>query len=718
MRAQRRRRAGAAAAALVLLPPAALLLALAAPPAEMRGDAGGPPLAAAVDRSVPYVGAGGEGQPTGKGVVIAVIDTGVDGSHPDFAAGGGSRVEAAHDLFGGGSGNDTDGHGTGVAGVAAAGGALRGVAPDARIVSYRVSDHGESVSSDLIVEAIRRAVLDGADVINISLGVNRSNSAIDAAVSEAAAAGAVVVAAAGNDGPAPGSIGSPGINRMAITVAATHNDLETSAVATLEAGGRHYQALPMLDAPVPGGPVSGPVAEGGHATEADLEGGGYAGSILLAERGGGAGGGPVYFSDKERNAADAGAAALVVYNSGDGPYLGELVHEFSPEGYSPRIPTVSMSGEDGREIAGMLAGRGGEGLEGTLLVLHDPDAVAQFSSRGPVSPFYVKPDLAAPGAFINTTQAGGGYNFTSGTSFAAPHVAGAAALLLERSPGLRPEEVRSILVSTADPSGAGLGAAGAGRLNVTAALGASLAPSPSHVSFDLSPAGPEDSAGLLLEAVRGRAGAGGGGPPRVEVDAPDGVLASHEVRDAGNGSWAVDVSARLAPDAPAAPGTGEGMVTARDGASRYSVPAIFRIAEGTVLASEEGGRVSFAVEGPGGWRYARITATDSETGRAYAAAARPGEPASVEVARNGTYWVEAEIRLGEGGAAAAFGEVEVRGAREGAAGWEDGWEDGHGIPARAALAVGAVSAAALAAGAAAGRAAGPRRPVRRPGPPP
>ena len=356
------------------------------------------------------------------------------------------------------------------------------------------------------------------------------------------------------------------------------------------------------------------MAEGGHATEADLEGGGYAGSILLAERGGGAGGGPVYFSDKERNAADAGAAALVVYNSGDGPYLGELVHEFSPEGYSPRIPTVSMSGEDGREIAGMLAGRGGEGLEGTLLVLHDPDAVAQFSSRGPVSPFYVKPDLAAPGAFINTTQAGGGYNFTSGTSFAAPHVAGAAALLLERSPWLRPEEVRSILVSTADPSGAGLGAAGAGRLNVTAALGASLAPSPSHVSFDLSPAGPEDSAGLLLEAVRGRAGAGGGGPPRVEVDAPDGVLASHEVRDAGNGSWAVDVSARLAPDAPAAPGTGEGMVTARDGASRYSVPAIFRIAEGTVLASEEGGRVSFAVEGPGGWRYARITATDSETG--------------------------------------------------------------------------------------------------------
>ena len=50
--------------------------------------------------------------------------------------------------------------------------------------------------------------------------------------------------------------------------------------------------------------------------------------------------------------------------------------------------------------------------------------MAHFSSRGPVSPFYIKPDIVAPGAYINTTQNNAGYNFTSGTSYAAPHVSG------------------------------------------------------------------------------------------------------------------------------------------------------------------------------------------------------------------------------------------------------------------------------------------------------
>ena len=699
-------RAALGVAALVVTA-LACLAATAAHPSAPQSEAGLP--SKALENSVPYVGGGrgGEGAEGarygGAGITIAVIDTGVDTFHPDFAGGdGGSRIVGSRNLLGPGPAFDADGHGTGVAGVIAAGGALRGMAPLAEISSYKVSGDGLSVSPDVIMRAVREAVADGADVVNISLGVNQTNEDIDAEVNRAVARGAVVVAAAGNDGPEAGSIGSPGRNPNVITVGATYNNVTAGLVATIESGGSTYGAVPMVGAPEPQGPIEGRIVFAGHATEPDIARAGLdgvAGAIVLAERGGPDPDTLVYFSDKERNAAAAGAAALVVYNDEPGMFFGELVHEHNPEGYAPSIPTASLSREDGLELRG-AAEPGGDAARAILEVMESPDFVVGFSSRGPVSPFYPKPDLVAPGVFVNTTLNGGGYNVSSGTSFAAPHVAGAAALLLERHPGLAPGAVRSILVTTADAvagaegsphAGRGLpDAAGAGRLNATRALAAEIVFDPPLLDLDVSPARPSGSASIGVSRI------GGGAVGHLDVSAslPRGVSGNHTVEyDAGAGGGAtVTLRASLGGGGEGDAGAGTdwgtrtlaGSLAVSDGSVSYAVPVMIRVSNGTISAAEApdggrgagwlglglgggaGGAVEVGVEAPDGWSYARVTVTDPRTGVQYHSSARPGEPARIGVERGGTHWIEASILVGGQGAggpvADAFGKVDVAGA--------------------------------------------------------
>ena len=733
---------------------AAAAACLAAPAA----DGGGGIPSKAVDNSVPYVGGGGTGQDGsgrgggggGEGITVAVIDTGVDTFHPDFAGGaeGGSRITASRNLLGPGPAFDADGHGTGVAGVIAAGGSLRGMAPLAEIVSYKVSGDGLSVSPDVIIRAVRGAVADGADVVNISLGVNRTNEDIDAEVNRAVAGGIVVVAAAGNDGPDPGSIGSPGRNPNVITVGATYNNVTAGLVATVEAGGSTYGAVPMVGAPEPEGPVEGRLVPAGHATEEDmgLAGAAAAGAIVLAERGSADADTLVYFSDKERNAAAAGAAALVVYNNEPGMFFGELVHEHNPDGYAPSIPTVSLSREDGLDLRA-AAESGGAGALAVLEVMESPDFVAGFSSRGPVSPFYPKPDLVAPGVFVNTTLNGGGYNVSSGTSFAAPHVAGAAALLLERHPGLPPAAVRSILVTTADPvagaegaPGAGRSlpdAAGAGRLNATRALAAEIVFDPPLLDLDVSPARPFGSASIGAARIDG----GPVGPLDVSASLPRGVSGHHSVEHGEGGGAAIVLRASLGAQEQAENGwatrTLAGSLSVSDGAGSYEVPVLVRVSNGTIAAAEapaggggggggwlglggggDGGAVEVSVEAPDGWSYARVTVTDPLTGAQYRSSSRPGEPARIDVERGGTHWIEASILVGGrpgGPVAEAFGKVDVVAAGEAgggggaAAGAEAGGIPWPHLPERQAYIVAAAVAALAAAGAAISV-----RPARRP----
>lgn len=162
----------------------------------------------------------------GEGIVVAIVDTGIDPEHPDFEG----RIVAVKDFTGtrpdAGDGN---GHGTHVASTvagsgAASGGKYIGVAPDARLLVAKVlRDDGGGATSQ-VMAGVDWAVKQGAHVINLSLGADVACDGTDAmsAICDAAVdAGAVVCVAAGNAGPNPGTVGSPGCVRKGITIGAT-----------------------------------------------------------------------------------------------------------------------------------------------------------------------------------------------------------------------------------------------------------------------------------------------------------------------------------------------------------------------------------------------------------------------------------------------------------------------------------------------------------------
>ncbi len=462
-----------------------------------------------LNRSVPFIGGDIprlEGI-DGNGIKIAVIDTGVDFNHPDlFGWGPDGKVIGGYNFIQEGEPPlDTNGHGTQVAGIIAADGQLVGVSPKAKILAYKVSENGEAVSSDLIIKAIDKSIEEGADIINISLGVNKTNASIEHAVNRALEKEIFVVVATGNDGPTPQTIGSPGRNYGSVTVGATYNNLTSSLVATLEVNEKPYTVIPMVGSSKLNEPIVGKIIFGGYGKEKDLKDINVTDSILLVERGSDIKGDLLYFSIKEKNAVTAGAKALIVYNNEPGIFLGELIHEFVESDYKPQIPVVSMDRKEGLEIKESLQ----EENKASLHLFYNPDFVAHFSSRGPVSPFYIKPDIVAPGAYINTTQINGGYNFTSGTSFAAPHVSGAAALLLEKYPSIHNHEIKSLLLTTTEPVSDAYGQefslndSGSGRLNIAKAFQAKLIITPPNFVVNLSSDNPIAQKQLELKLLEG-----------------------------------------------------------------------------------------------------------------------------------------------------------------------------------------------------------------------
>ncbi len=593
-----------------------------------------------LEKSIPFVGTEiprSEGI-TGEGVTIAVIDTGVDFNHPDLLGWGpeGKVIGGFNFVKEDELPLDNNGHGTQVAGVIAADGKVKGVAPKAKILAYKVSEDGKAVSSDFIIKAIEKAIEDNADIINISLGVNKTNAKIESAVTKALEKEIFVVTAAGNDGPGIGTIGSPGKNYGSVTVGATYNNLTSSLVATLEVNEKPYTVIPMVGSFQLEKPIEGPIKFGGYGKVNDLAGINATDSILLVERGSNIEGELLYFSIKEQNSADAGASALIVYNNEPGIFLGELTHEFVEPGYQPRIPVVSIDREKGLEIKETIKDENFASLH----LFFNPDFVAHFSSRGPVSPFYIKPDMVAPGAYINTTQNNGGYNFTSGTSYAAPHVSGAAALMIQKNHGIHHHEIKSLLLTTAEPVSDAYGQefsindAGSGRLNIARAFDATLVIQPANFILNISSDDPVGKQVLELKSLIGSLE-----DIKVTSVVPEFIQISHFLEGKN-----LQIIMKVQGDHY---GDHEGKIFITQNDNRYVIPFLLHYTQGSISVSQENGRLNFEISHPEPWIFTKIAVTNSKDGTVEIISASPTKSAVVNVFENGEYWVEAKIRVGE-----------------------------------------------------------------------
>lgn len=441
--------------------------------------------------SAPHIGsnvAWGKGF-TGKGITVAVIDTGADYTHSDLAGRFGEYkgydfVDNDNDPqetpAGDPRGAKTD-HGTHVAGTVAANGQIKGVAPEATLLAYRVLGPGGRGTTENVIAGIERAVQDGADVMNLSLGntLNNPDFATSIALDWAMAEGVVAVTSNGNSGPNNWTVGSPGTSREAISVGATQLPYNLYSATLFTSEGVSYPSAAVMGFPNDKSvtDLNGKELEFvnvGLGRPQDVAGLDLTGKIALIIRG------EIPFVEKADNVKAAGAVGAIIYNN----VGGEI-----PDVAGMAVPTVRTSFEDGQKLVAELAAGKNKVKFETALKQRVGETVASFSSRGPVeSTWMIKPDVSAPGVNINSTVPGG-YGAKQGTSMASPHVAGAAALLLQAKPNYTVEQVKAALMNTAeelvDPNGKVYphNTQGAGSIRVVDAIETTTLVTPGSHSF-------------------------------------------------------------------------------------------------------------------------------------------------------------------------------------------------------------------------------------------
>ncbi|OBP13260.1 hypothetical protein A5320_19630 [Rheinheimera sp. SA_1] len=412
------------------------------------------------------------GTSTGKGVTVAVMDTGIDYTHKAL---GGAGTQAAYDaedptvapswpqgkvLGGYDFFNDDpnpldsleEGHGTQVAS------SVNGIAPDVQFYGYSVC--GEFCPGEAQIGALEAAmdpnddgdISDRVDVVNMSLGGDfgstDTSSGTAFLIQRAVELGVNVVISAGNDGPNPFIVGGPSTTPNALSVGAMTNAAGTTAAfasnsidgktVSMIAAGFNTSSVFSFDQ------TSAPlVYQAGNALACnEFAANELAGKAVLVRRG------TCNFTLKVLNAQKAGAKFVIIANNaaGAGPV--------SAGGADPlvTIPAVGISKEDGDAVIAALE-KGAVNYSIKSVSLATAGGIATFTSRGPSMDGLLKPEITAPGTNIVMAAVGTGdqSSLNSGTSFSGPITAGAVSLLRQIMPGRTASEIKAVLMNAANP---------------------------------------------------------------------------------------------------------------------------------------------------------------------------------------------------------------------------------------------------------------------------
>ncbi len=397
---------------------------------------------------------------TGEGVLVGLIDTGADYLHPAIREkygqdGPDHRFSWLDTINHKDVPYDDNGHGTHTTGTVLGGNGI-GVAPGAHWMMAKVFPASGGSTSDKILPAMEWMLAPGDDpdhapnIVSNSwggaiTGDPEEDLIFQPVVRAWEAAGILPVFANGNSGPAPGTVGKPAAYA------------EAFAVGALDYG--RYRGIALTTTPEGPGTVAGVRGEGPAPTFLtapylfvgtacrDTAVPDLTGKIALVDRG------VCTFAEKDLVVKEAGAEAMIVANNTPGtpPAMSGIPAD--------GVPGVAVSQADGALLKAYQDAPDAEiTIDPDRLVGSTPLAVpviASFSSRGPspLDPDVVKPNVSAPGVNVRSSIPGDRYAELSGTSMATPHVAGAAALMLEANPSLSVKLLRFILEATAHPLG-------------------------------------------------------------------------------------------------------------------------------------------------------------------------------------------------------------------------------------------------------------------------
>lgn len=426
----------------------------------------------------------------GQGIVVGVIDTGANSTHPSFAndtacgfnAGNPKLVSVADCSTSSGGvcngpnpeANSGNGHGVHTASTAAGNTLtasadppptlpsdnpfMSGVAPCAAVRTYKVCATNQCDGA-WILAGMENAIADGVDVINFSIsGGDSPWSDGDRTFLDAVGADIFVAASAGNTGPdTPDPVGE--VNHLGpwvTTVAASTHSRNAAADGTLSVTGpgtppAQLQNIPLAtgSAPTPGTAGNLPIRTHAANLRGCTAGGGipagtFTGAIALMQRG------DCSFEEKANNAAAAGAEVAVIYNNAAGGII--------PIVGGATLPTYGITQASGQAIVAFINSSAPTAVTTAFTPgVVQGDVLGGFSLRGPSQLVTVtKPDITGPGVSIYAAMDAGTateYGFLSGTSMSSPHLAGAGALVRAIHPTWTPSEVKSAMMLTAFTDG-------------------------------------------------------------------------------------------------------------------------------------------------------------------------------------------------------------------------------------------------------------------------